>query len=87
MKTGDRLGSVEPPFKSKYHFHWKLWMNQIHWNTIFTIIIHTVAIYSSFNKSILLPMSVYKIAEWLANSVDPNQTPRSVASDLGLHCL
>ena len=23
----------------------------------------------------------------LANSVDPDQTPRSVASDLGLHCL
>ena len=25
---------------------------------------------------------------WLiANSVDPDQTPRSAASDLGLHCL
>ena len=23
----------------------------------------------------------------LANSVDPDQTPRSAASDLGLHCL
>ena len=23
----------------------------------------------------------------LANSEDPDQTPRSVASDLGLHCL
>ena len=23
----------------------------------------------------------------VANSVDPDQTPRSVASDLGLHCL
>ena len=23
----------------------------------------------------------------MANSVDPDQTPRSVASDLGLHCL
>ena len=23
----------------------------------------------------------------LANSVDPDQTPHSVASDLGLHCL
>ena len=28
-----------------------------------------------------------KIAEWVANSVDPDQTPRSVASDLGLYCL
>ena len=23
----------------------------------------------------------------MANNVDPDQTPRSVASDLGLHCL
>ena len=23
----------------------------------------------------------------MANSVDPDQTPRSAASDLGLHCL
>ena len=30
---------------------------------------------------------VRKIAEWVANSVDPDQTPRSAASDLGLHCL
>ena len=26
-------------------------------------------------------------SELNANSVDPNQTPRSVAADLGLHCL
>ena len=28
-----------------------------------------------------------KTVGWMANSVDPDQTPRSAASDLGLHCL
>ena len=28
-----------------------------------------------------------KTAGWVANSVDPDQTPRSAASDLGLHGL
>ena len=28
-----------------------------------------------------------KMVELFANSEDPNQTPRSAASDLGLHCL
>ena len=28
-----------------------------------------------------------KKVELFANSADPDQTPRSVASDLGLHCL
>ena len=27
------------------------------------------------------------ISELKANSIDPHQTPRSAASDLGLHCL
>ena len=27
------------------------------------------------------------MVELLANSIDPDQTPRSAASDLGLHCL
>ena len=40
-----------------------------------------------FNKSILLSISVCKIAIRVANTVDPDQTSRSVASDLGLHCL
>ena len=38
-------------------------------------------------KSIFLPVSVPRITGWVANSVDPDQTPRSAASDLGLHCL
>ena len=28
-----------------------------------------------------------KSAEYVANSVNPYQSPRSAASDLGLHCL
>ena len=32
-------------------------------------------------------MSVCTIPRRVANSVDPDQTPRSAASDLGLHCL
>ena len=28
-----------------------------------------------------------EISVFYANSVDPDQTPRSAASDLGLHCL
>ena len=40
-----------------------------------------------FNKSIVLPVNVYNIAGRVANNVDPDQTPRSAASDLVLHCL
>ena len=40
-----------------------------------------------FNKFILLPVNMCKITRSVANSVDPNQTPRSAASDLGLNCL
>ena len=32
-------------------------------------------------------MSVCAIAEWVEDSVDPDQTPRSAASDLNPHCL
>ena len=34
----------------------------------------------------LLPCFI-EIPVFNANSVDPDQTPRSAASDLGLHCL
>ena len=30
---------------------------------------------------------IVEISELIANSVDPDQTPRSAASGLGLHCL
>ena len=32
-------------------------------------------------------MIYQKIVSCMANSVDPDQTPRSAASDLGLYCL
>ena len=35
----------------------------------------------------LLSPCFIEILVFNANSVDPDQTPRSVASDLGLHCL
>ena len=40
-----------------------------------------------FNKCILLLMNVCKIAGSVANIVDPDQTPRTAASEQGLHCL
>ena len=38
-------------------------------------------------QSILPIMNGSKMAGWVANSIDPNQTPRSAASDLALYCL
>ena len=35
---------------------------------------------------LLLKCSI-EIHVFIANSVDPDQTPRSASSDLGLHCL
>ena len=37
--------------------------------------------------SFLLLPSFVGISELNANSIDPDQTPRYVTSDLGLHCL
>ena len=38
-------------------------------------------------KSIQILGNVFKTDGLVANSVDHDQTPRCVASDLGLHCL
>ena len=56
---------------------------------LFTLNIHTLALYLIllFSKSILLPVSMCKIAECVVNSVDRDQMPHSVVSDLGRHCL
>ena len=35
---------------------------------------------------VIIIIMFVEIPERNANSVDPDQTPRSVASDLGLHC-
>ena len=57
--------------------------------TVFTLSIWTP--YNTCSKiwtsAIYCPMLCSDIAEWLANSVDPDEAPRSAASHLGLHCL
>ena len=40
-----------------------------------------------WTSTIHYPMLCLKIAGWVANSVDPDGTPRSAASHLGLYCL
>ena len=40
-----------------------------------------------WTSTIHYPMLCLKIAGWVANSVDPDETSRSVASHLGLYCL
>ena len=56
---------------------------------MFTLNIHTFALYLIllFKNSTILPVSLCKSVEGVANSEDPDQTSRSVASDLGLHCF
>ena len=47
-----------------------------------------LAVSSNFyNLATLLPVVVSKTTGWVENSADPNQKPRSVASDLDLQCL
>ena len=42
----------------------------------------------NLNKYNLLPDVVSKKHDrWVANSVDPDETPQNAASHLGLHCL
>ena len=40
-----------------------------------------------WTSTIHYPMLCLKIAGWVANSVDPDETPRSATSHLGLNCL
>ena len=40
-----------------------------------------------WTSTIHYPKLCLKIAGWVANSVDPDETPRSAASHLGLYCL
>ena len=42
---------------------------------------------NKIHKTMLLPVNVSKSAGCVTNSGDPDQTPRSAASDQGLHCL
>ena len=47
----------------------------------------TFTFYHYCPKILNTSISFLKFVERVANSVDPDQTPRSAASDLGLHCL
>ena len=57
---------------------------------IFTLVIRTVSSYYTCPKKWTSPFEYQLMwlnaVGWVANSVDPDQTPRAV-SDLGLHCL
>ena len=46
-----------------------------------------VSVYNYHYYIILLSPCLLKISAFNANSEDPDQTPRSAASDLGLHYL
>ena len=63
-------------------------LDKFDWDTVFTINIHTpYHLPYTFLKQVYFTNRDGKIAGWVANSVDPDQTPRFVASDLGLHGL
>ena len=58
---------------------------------IFTLSIQTLKLLTiialNFENPHFLPVDVSKFDGYVTNSVDPDQRPRSAASDLGLHCL
>ena len=41
----------------------------------------------NWTSTMYYPMLCLNISGWVANSVNPDEKPRSVASHLGLHCL
>ena len=57
------------------------------WDTVFTLSIHIRSLHLISSTSPFYYLIVCKFAGRMANSVDPDQTPCSAASDLGLHCL
>ena len=67
----------------------KHWMSQNTSCIVFTLKIGTMPYHtcSKIWKSIKLPVDVSRISGWAENSVDPDQMPHSVASDLGLYCF
>ena len=78
------------PFDLKFQFHTKFWINFIKLEYhIYPKIFMSLTCYLLllFRKSFLQPVNVCKIAGKVANRVDPDQMPRSAASDLDLHCL
>ena len=84
-------GSAEPPFDTKFHFHGKFWIHLVS-------IGYPIYPKESQNPYYLYYISLQqvhlgllgnmcKIVGRVTNSVDPDQTFCSAASDLGLHCL
>ena len=68
------MGSVEPHFDSKLHFHRKVWISLMS----FECHIYPYYVKYTFKMStfILLPVKMSKIAEKMANSVNADQKPR-----------
>ena len=60
-------------------------MNPKYWDLKFLLFYHTCS--KNWTTSFCHLLICLKTAGWVANSVDPDQTPRNAASDLGLHCL
>ena len=74
------------PLLLKISFYGKFWIN-LGYRIYPTYHTPSSVHYTFLQQVHLLPVNVCKIAGRVANSVDSDQTPRSAASDLGLHCL
>ena len=81
VQPANPLPPTPTPMTKKYHFHeWEILDKFDKFGTPSFLLL-------LLNKSILLPADVCKIAGWVANSIDPDQLPRSGMSDLDLYCL
>ena len=63
---------VNPFMWSRLFYHNSLDMSKFYIRCVWLIFINTISV---------------EVSVFYANSVDPDQTPHSVASDLGLHCF
>ena len=70
-------------FMENFGYGWQIW------DTIFTLNIHNLYSlpYTFLQKVNFTAYECIEIAGWVTNKVHPDQTPRSAASDMGLHCL
>ena len=57
------------------------------YDTVFTPSISIPYLFLILNIYFSAWLCVWRIDRQIANSVDPDQMPQYVASDLGLHCL
>ena len=81
QKGFGRVGAVSrTPFWLKISFSWDILENLDKFGRPYLsqiVAYLTLYLILLFINSILLPVSVYKIAGWVTNSIDPDQTPRS----------